>query len=475
MEREIKKKTFISTISLFFQSGYSAFLGFVANLILTIVVSPATFGIYIAVLSIISIFNYFSDIGLSAALIQKKEVSDDDLKTTFTVQQLLILTLIFIGFLLTPYVKNFYHLPSTGVCLYYTLLISFFISSLKTIPSIKLEKNIEFQKIVLVQIIENTLFYIAVIIFSLLGFDLLSFAIAVILRAFVGLILIYQLSHWKIQIGFNKQSFNKLINFGLPFQTNSLLALIKDDLTTLFLGKILGFEKLGYLGFAKKWAEAPIRIIMDNISKVIFPLMAKFQTKKEKLQKIIEKILFYQSIIIIPATIGLIITLPYLMKIIPKYSKWQPTIPLLYLFAISSIFSSYNTPFINFFNSIGKVKISFKLMIFWTTTTWVLTPIFTLKFALYGFPLALIILSLTFIYVIYLAKKIVPFSFLKPIKPALVSSIIMIIVLFLISKINFNPFISLISLISLGIISYSLTVIFIFKINPIQILKSFYE
>lgn len=475
MEKEIKKRTFISTLSLFFQSGYSAFLGFFANLILTIVVSPTTFGIYIAVLSFISIFNYFSDIGLSAALIQKKEINDNDLKTTFTIQQLLILTLIFIGFSLTSLIKNFYHLPGNGIYLYWALLISFFLSSLKTIPSIQLERKIEFQKIVFVQIAENTLFYFSVIIFSILNFQLLSFALAVLIRSFIGLLLIYKLSFWKIRIGFNKESFKKLINFGLPFQTNSLLALVKDDLTILFLGKILGFEKLGYLGFAKKWAEAPIRIVMDNISKVIFPLMAKFQNEKEKLRKIIEKILFYQSIIIIPATIGLIITLPYLIKIIPKYNKWEPTIPLLYLFGVSAILSSYSTPFVNFFNSIGKVKISFKLMIFWTISTWILTPILTLKFNLYGFPLTLLILSLTFIYIGSLAKKIVSFSFLKPVLPAWGSSFIMIYFLILISKIPLDNIYSLIIIITVGIITYSISLIFLFKINPIKIWRSFYE
>ncbi|PIY70664.1 polysaccharide biosynthesis protein, partial [Candidatus Roizmanbacteria bacterium CG_4_10_14_0_8_um_filter_35_28] len=87
---DLKKKTIISTLSLFFQSGYSAFLGLVANLVLTILLSPAIFGIYIATLSIISIFNYFSDIGMAASLIQKKEIDRNDERTVFTVQQLLI-------------------------------------------------------------------------------------------------------------------------------------------------------------------------------------------------------------------------------------------------------------------------------------------------------------------------------------------------------------------------------------------------
>ena len=96
-------------MSLFLQSGYSAILGFAANLILTILLSPSVFGIYITVLSLISFLNYFSDVGLAASIIQKKDLSNDDVKTTFTVQQILILTIIIIGFMSTSFVRSFYN------------------------------------------------------------------------------------------------------------------------------------------------------------------------------------------------------------------------------------------------------------------------------------------------------------------------------------------------------------------------------
>ena len=150
-------------MSLFFQSGYSAVLGLVANLILTIVLAPEIFGIYILTLSIISFLNYFSDIGLAASLVQKKDITSDDIRTTFTVQQILIVTLITIGFILTPYVRSFYDLPYEAIYLYWALLIAFFLSSLKTIPSIQLERHIQFQKIVIVQVVENTIFYLSVL------------------------------------------------------------------------------------------------------------------------------------------------------------------------------------------------------------------------------------------------------------------------------------------------------------------------
>src|SRR3989338_2933157 len=221
----IKSRSIISILSLFFQSGYSAILGLLANLFLTILLSPAIFGVYITVLSLISLLNYFSDIGLAASLIQRKEIDDDDIKTAFTIQQCLVISAVSVGLIMTNFIVNFYNLPRQGVYLYWSLLAGFFLSSLKTIPSVFLERKIQYQKIVFVQIIENTVFYLTVISLAFLGFDLLSFAWGVLVRSIVGLITIYSISFWMPRVGIKKTSLKHLVSFGLPFQSISFLAL----------------------------------------------------------------------------------------------------------------------------------------------------------------------------------------------------------------------------------------------------------
>ncbi|OGK15494.1 hypothetical protein A2774_04335 [Candidatus Roizmanbacteria bacterium RIFCSPHIGHO2_01_FULL_39_12c] len=419
-------------MSLFFQSGYSAVLGLVANLTLTILLSPTIFGMYITVLSIISLLNYFSDIGLAASLIQKKEISKNDIRTTFTVQQLLILTLVTVGFYSTAFIRDFYGLPLAGIYLYWALLAAFFISSLKTIPSIFLERKIQFQKIVIVQIIENTCFYLTTIILALLNFGVMSFTYAVLFRSAVGLIAMYTISFWVPVIGISIKSLKNLLSFGVPFQASSFLALFKDDLITLYLGKVLGFEGLGYIGWAKKWAESPIRIIMDNINRVLFPVISRIQTDKAKIGRLTEKLLNYQTALLAPTLVGLAILMMPLVKIIPRYNKWEPALPYFYIFLAASFFSSYSTPFINLFNALGKVKISFSFMLLWTVSTWILTPPFINYFGLYGFPLNQLILSLSFIVVVFISKKEIAFNFLPSVYKPIIAALLMGIITYLI-------------------------------------------
>lgn len=470
---DIKKKTIFSTLSLFFQSGYSAILGFAANLVLTILLSPQIFGIYFTVLSIIAILNYFSDIGLAASLIQKKEIEEKEVTTVFTVQQILIIIVVIIGFFASPFIVSFYNLPTEGKLLYQALLVSFFFSSLKTIPSILLERKIQFQKIVIVQVIENTTFYLTVIVLALMGWGLNSFTVAVVLRSLIGVIVIYHLSFWTPKIGINIKALKNLLSFGVPFQMSSFLALVKDDLLILYLGKVLGFQGVGYIGWAKKWAEAPIRIIMDSLSRVLFPLFSRFQKEKDRLSRLIEKIIYYQSALIIPATFGLALIMGKMIQLIPRYSKWESALPLFYLFCLSSLFSSYSTPFTNLLNGLGKVKISFYFMVGWTIATWILTPILTKFFGIFGFPITLTILSSSFMLVQQQTKKIIPFSFLKNILPFLFSGLIMGLIVFIFTKLFVSNLIFLLIPIVSGIIIYVLSLVLIFKINLIEEVKLF--
>ncbi len=399
----LKHNSLKSLAFLFFQSGYSAVLGLVTNLIITALAAKEVFGIYATTLATITIFNYISDIGLAGALIQKKEVQDRDLHTVFTVQQLMITTLVCIGFLLTPFVQSFYHIPTEAVYLYWAVLVGFFISSLKTIPSVLLERSVHFQEIVKVQIIENTLFYIIVSVCIVAGLNLYSFAIGVVTRAFVGTLLMYRKSPWRPRFGLYLPSLKELLSFGLPFQANSFLALIKDELMVIFLGKTLGFQGLAEIVWAKKWAEAPIRIIMDNVSKILFPVLSRLQDDKNALQRTITTTIWLQTLILGPVILAVGVGMPVFIQLVPQYEKWSSALPILYVFCASAFLSTLSTPFMNIFNALKKPKIPLYFMSFWTIATWVFTPWFIQMYGPIGFAYVQLLLSCSFVVVVYYA------------------------------------------------------------------------
>jgi len=158
-------------------------VGFLVNFLLTIYLSPATFGVYFVVTAVIAFLSYFSDIGLAAALIQKKEnLTKEDLATTFTIQQILVISSCAIAILASSFVAKFYDLELPGVMLFISLVIAFFLSSLKTIPSILLERDLHFEKLVIPQIVETLSFNLVALVLAIKGFGISSFTYAVLAR-----------------------------------------------------------------------------------------------------------------------------------------------------------------------------------------------------------------------------------------------------------------------------------------------------
>ncbi len=428
----IAKKSVKGLFALVSRTFLVQLLSVVASFILTVFLDPASFGIFFVVSAIVVFLNYFQDIGLAASLIQKKqEPTVKELRTTFTIQQALVLLVSIPTAIFAPQIAQFYKLDYSGLILLYALVFSFIMSSLKTIPTILLERRLDFNKLVLPQIFENVTYNSCLIIFAILGFKVNSFTIAVLARSVIGLILIYMIQPWPIGVSYDSKVLKRLLSFGIPFQANSFLALLKDDLFDIYVAKVLPLTQVGYIGFGQKWAFLPLRLFMDNVVKITFPSFSRLQDDKESLRRAIEKTLFLISICIFPVIVAIVLFSPHIVSYLPKYKKWEPALLSLTFFSLSTALSSLSTPLTNILNAIGKVKITLYFMILWTVLTWVISPIFIIWYGYNGVSIASFLISFSSVLVFIITRSFVTFSMVKPVIPAVIASLAMLLFILL--------------------------------------------
>ena len=173
---EIKAKSIRGIAALTGRTFLIQIVTLISTFLLTIFLDPKEYGIFFLIGAIINFFVYFSDIGLAAALIQKKDSpNDDELKTTFSIQQLLVVTIVSLIFLLTPIFKNIFSLDTEAIYLLWALSFSLFLSSLKTIPSVLLERKLDFNKLIIPQIVETLFFYTTCVFLAWKGYGISSF------------------------------------------------------------------------------------------------------------------------------------------------------------------------------------------------------------------------------------------------------------------------------------------------------------
>jgi O-antigen/teichoic acid export membrane protein len=401
-------------------------IALVAQLLLFAYLGSYEFGVFAIVSAIINFLVYFSDIGLAAALIQKKEEPNEtDLKTTFTVQQILVFGAVIAVMLFTPLLTQKYSLANDGRMLLYALSFSLILSSFKSIPSVLLERKLEFVKLVFPQILEQIVYNIVLVVMAMSGYGLLSFSVAVVVRGVVGLVTLYYLQPWKPGFAFSLDALKGLFKFGIPYQVNTFLATLKDDGLTIILGGIIGPAGIGILSFAQKLARLPLTFFMDTVTKVMFPAFSRLQDNKSDLERSVTRSIFFICLFVFPSLMGIVILAPLLVRVVPRYEQWIPALVPIIFISINFAFAGATTQLTNLLNAIGKIKITFYLMIMWTVLTWALIPFLGLKFGVIGASIGYSLVGASSIVAIIIAKKYVNFSISDSIIKPLIGTIVM--------------------------------------------------
>ncbi len=402
-------------------------INFIGTLALTIFLTREEFGVFVLTSAIVEMLTYFSDIGLAGALIQKKgKLSKKEIEATFTIQEVLVLLMIGLALIFSKPIASFYGLSQMGLYLFYSLLIAFFLSSLKTIPSVLLERRLKFDKIIIPQIAETVVFNGILVVLAFMGLGIKSYIFAVLARAVVGVVIIYILVPWQPRIRLSIASIKSLLSFGVPYQVNSVLAVFKDKVSLLILGKVLGLQAMGILGWAEKWANLALRYFLDATVKVAFPLFSRLQKAKAKATQSLESFVYFIATLVLPVLAGAYLLMPRIVLTIPKYLKWQLGLTTFNLFLISASIAAISTFFTNFLMAMGKIKQVVGLMVFWTILTLSLYPVLGLRYGHVGVALGSIVISLTSVITYGLVRQVVQFELFSNILPAMFSSLVMI-------------------------------------------------
>ena len=450
----IKQKTTISVVFLSLRNVGIQAVSTIGFFLLTILLGTGEVGLFALVSESVGILGYFSDIGLAAALIQKKDsVTKSELQTTFFIQQSLVIIALIIVAFIYPNISINKNYGSKEMWIVISLCFSFIAASLKTIPSVLLERQLNFKLLSTIDIIENITFYVLAVTFAFLGFGVYSYAIATFIRSLIGLTLIYKYSPWTIGFSFSILSATKLFKFGIPFQLNSFIAMAKDRLSNILVAGIIGRESFGILSWAQKGPRIPLSF-MDAIMKVTFPTFSRIQDQKEFLKRSIEKSIYYISFFVFPALAGISLIIPDFINLIPKYEKWLPAVYPMYLFSINAAIAAVTTPLTNAFNAVGKISITTKFMLMWTVLTWIFYPLLSYKYGFIGTSYAAVIVGSSSFIVWYIANKIFSIDTLSSIAHPLIASLIIIISGYFINLIELPTIFSLISKTISGLVIY---------------------
>lgn len=455
----LKKKALRGIFTLTFRRLLLKLIDTVGIIYLARLLSQESFGVFGIISFVVFTFlSFFSDVGLGAALIQKDQVSTKDLQTTFTVQQIMVTALLLVAWFASVPLANFYHLGTSGSWLIRTLSLTLFFTSFKTIPSIMLERDLRFELLVIPEIVETVTYNALAVGMAMHGYGVWSLVVAVLARTVLGALVLSIIKPWPIGWSLSRQSIHDLLHFGVPYQLNSVLALLKDNLTPTVIALWYGPAAVAYVNLAQNISSRPLEI-STIVSRITFPTYSRIQGDKERLKRWIEQSVHLMNALYFPAIIGLLVTAQPILSYLyaDKSDKWLPALtPLLY-FLLAAIPVAITTTYTNALYAIGRPKVVLKLMFIYTALTWGIGLPLIRVVGYSGISLTVAIITyLTIPLVISELSKVVKIDTLSIVWRPLLASLIMGIPTYFLSSRLVHGLPSLILVIALAILVYAL-------------------
>lgn len=332
-------------------------LSIVVSAILARILSAEDYGI-IAIITVFStFFTTLSDMGFGAAIIQNKDLNEDDIDNiySFTVYMSVLFMIIFAicSFPIALFYSDPVYIP-LGILLSVSLLFN----ALNMIPNGILNREKKFVSIAVRTVAVYVGAAVITIVLALMGLRYYALVVQAILTALFTFIWNFATTRPHFHVRFDINSIKKVINYsGYQFAFN-MVNYFSRNLDSLLTGKFMGSAELGYYNKAYNLMLYPVNNLTGVISPVLHPILSDYQ---KQIDIIYTK---YMKIVRLLACFGLyvapvcflaadeIITILY-------GSNWESSVICFQLLAIAIIPQMINSSAGSIFQAIGNTKLLF--------------------------------------------------------------------------------------------------------------------
>jgi len=312
-------------------------VGFAAGVLLARLLTPEAFGQFALANFIVCLGAVFTDLGLGAALVQKRdEPNHIDVQTVFTCIMTLTSIVAVILFWAAPAIMRLYrNLPDWAPWLVRVMAMSLLITPIRTIPLLLLERNLKYKQIGLVELSEGLAYHITAMTCALAGLGVWSFVLAIVTRNVAGVVLACAVVRKLPGFGFRKDRAIPLLRFGIPMQLQLFTSVLNGAVAPVLIGGMVGPIALGYLGWAGNLGSKPLQLA-ELLGRITFAGYSRLQADLSQLRKAMETTLEATGRFVFPLSLIGIALAPSITRLI--YSDtWLPAVLAFQLYLASII------------------------------------------------------------------------------------------------------------------------------------------
>jgi O-antigen/teichoic acid export membrane protein len=326
----------------------------VVGVVLANILSKEDFGLVGVILVFQAFAILFVDSGFGAALLQKKEATNDDYSTVFWFNTGVSVLIYIILWFCAPLIAQIFH-DERLVALSRVMFTSFILNALSIVQTNRLMKRMDVKMISLSNLCGLIVSGGVGIILALSGYGAWALVWQTVILAFIKGAWLWITGGWMPTLSFKRDSLRNIWKVGISVFSTSFLNTCCLYAYSFIIGAYYNLRALGVYTQADKWSKMGSASLSQILTATFVPMLSRFQDDRDKFLTLTGKINRLCAFMVFPFMGGLIVMAEPIFHLLFG-NKWDEAIPLFQILTARGILVILISLYNNYILALGYAK-----------------------------------------------------------------------------------------------------------------------
>ncbi len=294
------------------------------TVVLARLLTPTQYGLVAAANAVIGFGQYFAQMGLGQALVQRAAIDDRDIRVAFVSALCLGFAFYAVCWLVAPWIGVLFRDPAI-VSILRVLGLVFVGSALSVTSSALLRRTLRFRTLTVIDISSFAFGYaVPALVLAALGAGAWSLVVGYVTQSFLAAAAYYAVSRHPVKPLWNRVVVQRLYAFGSRVSVIGFLEFLCGNLDSLWTARVLGTTRLGFYNRAYNLVSVPVFYTWSSFTRVAVSSFSRIQFERDRIRGVFVPVLTVFVAITCPLFWGVAGSSHDLVLVLLG-SRWLPT------------------------------------------------------------------------------------------------------------------------------------------------------
>lgn len=320
------------------RQGLGVIISFVGVLLLTRIIGPEQYGLYAAATAIFLYLQILSQLGIEVYLVRREgEEQLNVYHQAFTLLLLQAIAGMLLAFLALPLLEKWVRLegfrPVAQV-----LFMGLPVVLLNQVPMARLERNIDYKRIAMIELIGQLLCYLVAFPMAFKGAGVWALVAGWWVQQLQSLVLLYWNANYRPRFFWDLNLIKQMLSYSTGFSASIWVWQLRTLINPLLVGRYAGAEAVGYVALAIRLIEI-LSFVKIATWRISIATLARLQGNRERLIKAVSEGMGLQILALGPLLAVVSWIGPWLLPLVFG-SRWLPVVEVYPFIALSYLSNS---------------------------------------------------------------------------------------------------------------------------------------